>query len=471
MYFRKVIHLAAAIAALGLAAPAAAQSVQFAQQTAYSRLDKLSARVEAVRYENVASNRPFVIVYLMIRNESNAPVLLTASSFEGTTLTNGSSVFSGVTHSFPVGFGIGEEGRLETKTLASYSTYRIAFRYQLIGAAPTAPLRLSLREKPLLKVLGKPAGGGQASFSVDGYAGSPAATTPLTTPPYAPAEPDGYQTTRIPDVSFRPLGPLRARVDGVRYASSAGHPNGPETIEIGATVQNTLPVALILKSSALGSIVVEEGGRSSRNASNGIFKNAARYESYTLPPGEWVFVRYFHFFPDQARLRAARRLTLIFESSEHPGGSFTIDIPRFTALTESQPAASKQTQPAAPATAASGDFQKTAYMDVKADSVTARKTGGVDVTVTVRNKLGRRLGMQHDWQDYWVVGSDGVEYRTDGNHYGTSGSDVLRTTVWVENDGEAKRTHVFPRLPFGVTATRLIIREYGKEKARIELPR
>gem|GEM_PF-5693470 len=471
MFFRNPIHLAVAMAALCAAAPASAQSAQFAAQAAYSRLDKLSARVEAVRYENVASNRPFVIVYLMIRNESNAPVLLTASTFEGTTLTNGSSVFSGVTHSFPAGFGIGEEGRLETKTLASYSTYRIAFRYQLGDRVPTAPLRLTLREKPLLKILGKPAGGGEASFSVDGYAGSPAATPPLTTPPYAPVEPGGYQTTRITDASFRPFGPLRARVDGVRYASSTGHPNGPETIEIRATVQNTLPVALILKSSALGSIIVEEGGRSTRNMSNGIFKSAARYESYTLPPGEWVSVHYFHFFPDQARLRAARRLTLMFESSEHPGGSLTIDIPRFTALTEPQPAASKQTQPEASAASAAGGFQKTAYMDIKADSVTARKTGGVDVTVTVRNKLGRRLGMQHDWQDYWVVGSDGLEYRTDGNHYGASGSDVLRTTVWLENDGEAKRTHVFPKVPFGVTATRLIIREYGKEKARIELPR
>lgn len=46
-----------------------------------------------------------------------------------------------------------------------------------------------------------------------------------------------------------------------------------------------------------------------------------------------------------------------------------------------------------------------------------------------------------------------------------------RCTVWLENEEEAKRTLVFPRLPFGETATRLIIRAYGKEVASFELPK
>jgi hypothetical protein len=110
-------------------------------------------------------------------------------------------------------------------------------------------------------------------------------------------------------------------------------------------------------------------------------------------------------------------------------------------------------------------------MDVKLDRTGRSKLGGAEVTLTVRNMIGRRLGMQNDWQTYSLLGSDGVEYRHDGNHYGASGSEPLASTVWLENENEAKRTWVFPKLPAAVAPVRLIIREYAEEKARIELPR
>jgi hypothetical protein len=217
MLLRNPTLLALAVpCVIASAAPAMAQKAQFAPQTAYSRLDKLSARIEAVRYENVASNRPVVTVYLMVRNESTAPVLLAQNTFEGTALANGSSVHSGVGHIFPIGFAAGEEGKFEARTLASYSTYRIAFRYQLSGAVPTAPLRLTLREKPLLKLLGKPAGG-ETTLSVDGYVGAPTSPPPppLKTPPQLPLYNGRLQVIRHPDASFRAFGPFRARIDEV----------------------------------------------------------------------------------------------------------------------------------------------------------------------------------------------------------------------------------------------------------------
>lgn len=472
MPFRHSAILALAMPCLiASAAPAFAQDAQTSPDGTFVRLDKIMARIEAVRYENVATNRPSVIIYATVRNDSVNPILLAANTFDGTSLLNGSTVHTGASYTFATGFEPGREGRFESRTLGVSRTALVAFRYQLSARAPTAPMQLTLREAPLFKLPGKK-GGGEATFNVQGYAGAPAAPPKLTTPPQLALSPGGYQTIRVADSSFHQTGALRIRADQVQYGRSQAGGANPENIEVTATAQNTLSVPVMVHASSLSGSIVSDGRPNTRSSTVLLYNGGTAATSFTLASGEWMYFTASHAFQNDAALRAARRLSLSYSPFDQAGGTFTIDIPRLTALTDPKPEALKQGAAAEPATTAAGggDFKKTAYMDVKLDQVARRKTGEVDVTLTVRNKIGRRLGMQHDWQTYSLLGSDGVEYRTDGNHYGTSGSDHLASTVWLENDNEAKRTHVFARVPAGVKPARLIIRESGVEKASIDLP-
>lgn len=131
-----------------------------------------------------------------------------------------------------------------------------------------------------------------------------------------------------------------------------------------------------------------------------------------------------------------------------------------------------QTTPAAPTSATgTGGFQTTAWMDMKVDRVGRSSLGGVEVVFTVRNSADERRGIQYNQQRPAVVGSNGLEYGWDGNHYGESSANRLVETVWLNRDGQGKVTYLFPQMPANVTPVRLIFREYGQQTAVFELPR
>lgn len=120
--------------------------------------------------------------------------------------------------------------------------------------------------------------------------------------------------------------------------------------------------------------------------------------------------------------------------------------------------------PSAASTAAgAGGFQSTAYLDMKVDRVT-RSAEGIRVLLTTRNAEDVRKGIGHDTQDYSIMGSNGVEYRSDGNLYSHEGP-MLNTTVWMAKDAQAPVAYQFRNVPAGVTATRMILRErYGDRR-------
>ncbi|RYE07036.1 MAG: carboxypeptidase regulatory-like domain-containing protein, partial [Hyphomicrobiales bacterium] len=119
--------------------------------------------------------------------------------------------------------------------------------------------------------------------------------------------------------------------------------------------------------------------------------------------------------------------------------------------------------------AAGGAFQHTAYLDMKVDRVAPSANGGVEVTLTARHDGDIRRGIQHDPQQYAVVGSDGEEYRWDGNYYGASGTQRLSNTVYLTRS-QGVVTYVFPQVPAGVTPVRLILRQNGQQTASFDLP-
>lgn len=107
-------------------------------------------------------------------------------------------------------------------------------------------------------------------------------------------------------------------------------------------------------------------------------------------------------------------------------------------------------------TAGSGGFQSTAYLDMKVDRVT-RSAQGLRILLTARNSEDVRKGIGHDTQDYSVIGSDGAEYRSDGNIYTHEGR-LMQNTVWMARHAQGAVAYQFP-LPPEVTATQLVLRE------------
>ncbi|NIJ20701.1 hypothetical protein FHS95_002393 [Sphingomonas naasensis] len=461
-----------------VATPALAQEAQHVAAPSYQGPKNMEVALSAVRYEDVATNSPSAIVYVLVRNNTTKSAPLTRDTFAGTALSVGASVYSSTSYTFPSGYDVA--GAFENRTLAGGTVVTIAFRFQLSGPVPTAPSTLTIHENPPVKLLGK-ANIFTLSKSVPGYVGAPAPAPKLGTPPQLELGRDGYQSNRVSDSSFHQLGPLRVRADQIQYGRLPAGGANAEYIEVLATAQNTLAVPVLIHGSTISGIVVSEKGDNTRSDTVKFYKDGVVATSFRLNPGEWMYVTASYGFPNEAALRAARRLAISYSPSDQAGGTFAIDVPPLTKKAETTPTTTKAepvpgattSTPAtteAASTAGEGDFRKTAYMDVKLDGV-ASTNAGIEVTLAVRNRIGRRLGMQHDWQTYTLLGSDGAAYRSDGNHYGSSARDALRTTVWLENDEEAKRTYLFARVPPGVTPTQLIIRDGGKEKARIDLPR
>lgn len=119
-----------------------------------------------------------------------------------------------------------------------------------------------------------------------------------------------------------------------------------------------------------------------------------------------------------------------------------------------------KSQAAAPE-AAAGDFREAGYFALRVDAAGRPKgpRAAVEVAMTARNAQGGRRGLQYNDNTFIVVGSDGVEYRSDGNFYGKSSDDRLNATVWLAQDEQAAVTYVFPGMPAGVSPVRLVVRD------------
>lgn len=125
-------------------------------------------------------------------------------------------------------------------------------------------------------------------------------------------------------------------------------------------------------------------------------------------------------------------------------------------------------KPPAESSATAAGFTSTDYLDLRADGV-SRRDGQVEVYLTVRNASGERRSLQQDPHRYVLVGSDGREFRNDGNWYSRSGADHLQHTVWMTRDEQASSTHVFPGVPGSVAPARLLIRDGDREVASFSL--
>lgn len=93
----------------------------------------------------------------------------------------------------------------------------------------------------------------------------------------------------------------------------------------------------------------------------------------------------------------------------------------------------------------------------------------VEVMMTARNTQGGRRGIWYTETSYTLLGSDGVEYKHDGNSYGRTGAERMTATVWLEKDEQGAVTYVFPQVPVIVKPVKLIGREKGKTVLELDL--
>jgi len=128
------------------------------------------------------------------------------------------------------------------------------------------------------------------------------------------------------------------------------------------------------------------------------------------------------------------------------------------------------TPPPPPAAPAETDFRETGYLSMRLDA--ASRPGGnqpFEVAMTARNTQGARKGVQYNDNQFFVVGSDGNFYRSDGNFYGRSSAEPLNATVWLEKDDEAAVTYLFRTIPASVTPLRLVVRDAVKGDVILDL--
>lgn len=124
-----------------------------------------------------------------------------------------------------------------------------------------------------------------------------------------------------------------------------------------------------------------------------------------------------------------------------------------------------QTPAGKPAAAAEEEpeFKEAGFFALRLDFGGRRSAGApVEVSLTARNYLGDRQGLQYNTNSFKVLGSNGVEYKWDGNYYGKSGAERLNTTVWLEKGEQGAVTYVFPGVPKTVKPVKLIIRDGDK---------
>lgn len=115
-------------------------------------------------------------------------------------------------------------------------------------------------------------------------------------------------------------------------------------------------------------------------------------------------------------------------------------------------------------TASSGDFREAGYFALKVEAAGRPRGAGapMEVALTAKNYKGGRQGLQYNDNRFFLLASDGVEYKSDGNYYGRSGAEPLASTVWMEKGEQAAVTYVFAGLPAGATPSKLIVREGTK---------
>jgi len=119
-------------------------------------------------------------------------------------------------------------------------------------------------------------------------------------------------------------------------------------------------------------------------------------------------------------------------------------------------------------------FREGGYFALRIDAM-ARQIGlapgvkPVEVMLTARNYQGGRRGLWYTESSFFLLGSDGVEYKPDGNSYGRSGAERMTATVWLEKDEQGAATYVFPKVPAAVTPSKLIVREKGKTILEFDL--
>lgn len=139
------------------------------------------------------------------------------------------------------------------------------------------------------------------------------------------------------------------------------------------------------------------------------------------------------------------------------------------------PSADAQPQPkppaAQPAPAKDDGFKEAGFFALRVDAAGRPRgpNGPIEVALTARNYKGGRQGIQYNDNAIILVGSNGAEYKSDGNFYGRSSQDRLNGTAWLEKDEQASVTYVYPGPPRGVVPARLIVRDRDRVIAEFPL--
>lgn len=117
---------------------------------------------------------------------------------------------------------------------------------------------------------------------------------------------------------------------------------------------------------------------------------------------------------------------------------------------------------------AASSFSTAGVVSYRLDA--AGRRGGpeapMEVALTGRGESPKRVSLQTAYNTFVLIGSDGVEYRTDGNTYMLTGAEPMKRGRPLQKGEQAMFTLVFPKVPLGVKAQRLLVK--GDNTVKVE---
>lgn len=320
---------------------------------------------------------------------------------------------------------------------------------------------------------------------------APPGATPTPTQPPPPADTPPPDTSGDPikfnDQGFFSLGRWTVRVSELQYKT-------PTSMTVSITAKNKTVVSLPPQS--VFEFTLNSGaGAATRTIAKQIvyapsspvaaLKEVVVTPSFDLPRAQQEMVSSITIKelaqPKQGLLLKAQAATSVDipvqprrkapapASTGKTGTATTKDTPAPAPAPTPAPAPAPTPAPAATSASVTGDFRNTGYFLTRLDAVRRQRSGAVEVTLTMRNDQTIRRSIWNNYNSWTLIGSDGQSYKHDGNGYGRDGTDRMTTSVYLEKDGTAPLTYVYP-MPFDVKPVRLVVRDYyGKPLTEFDL--
>lgn len=284
------------------------------------------------------------------------------------------------------------------------------------------------------------------------------------------AAPEKDETALLDDTGFNPVQMWAVRLDDVAYGAADGK---SRNVVITATFRNDTAQNLPFNEKTARALVERKDGSPIASLRVGYVHQTQdalppwHYLPDTpIPPKGRITVRYVYEVGDKAAQQQLQMWNVIEQTPKVEGLKIkfvdgkSIRIPLTPLGKDARGDAPAEALPQTTGGVASTAFTRAGALSYRVDAAGRRggPTAPIEVALTARNDADKRMSLQTAYNTFVLIGSDGAEYRTDGNDYGRSGAERMKYGRRLQKGEQAVLTLVFPKPPASVSAARLLVK-------------